>query len=78
MVLTLSIGEFNVTLLLSTPMTQTMPVGLAVAYTNTRLELGSAYTILFFVMIVPLLVALQRWGNPTRAKRRAPAAAADP
>ncbi|MEO7243772.1 MAG: ABC transporter permease subunit [Rubrivivax sp.] len=65
-VLTLSIGEFNLTLLLSTPLTQTMPVGLAVAYTNSRLELGSAYTILFFVMIVPLLIAMQLWGNPTR------------
>ncbi|MFC7396364.1 ABC transporter permease [Chelatococcus sp. GCM10030263] len=72
-VLTLSIGEFNVTLLLSTPTTQTMPVGLAVAYTNARIELGSAYTILFFVMIVPLLIAMQAWGDPTRvAARRKP------
>jgi putative spermidine/putrescine transport system permease protein len=74
-VLTLSIGEFNVTLLLSTPTTQTMPVGLAVAYTNARIELGSAYTILFFIMIIPLLVALQLWGNPSRkAVRRKPVA----
>ena len=65
-VLTLSIGEFNLTMLMSTPMTKTMPVGLAVAYTNSRIELGSAYTSLFFVMIVPLLIALQLWGNPTR------------
>jgi putative spermidine/putrescine transport system permease protein len=69
MVLTLSIGEFNLTLLLSTPLTQTMPVGLAVAYTNSRLELGSAYTLLFFVIITPLLVALQLWGNPSRARK---------
>jgi putative spermidine/putrescine transport system permease protein len=65
-VLTLSIGEFNLTMLMSTPLTQTMPVGLAVAYTNSRIELGSAYTSLFFVMIVPLLIAMQLWGNPTR------------
>jgi putative spermidine/putrescine transport system permease protein len=73
-VLTLSIGEFNLTMLMSTPMTQTMPVGLAVAYTNSRLELGSAYTSLFFVMIVPLLIAMQLWGNPTRnlGRRRKP------
>lgn len=73
-VITLSIGEFNLTLLLSTPLTKTMPVGLAVAYTNSRLELGSAYTILFFVMIIPLLIAMQFWGNPTRdlGKRRGP------
>ena len=73
-VLTLSIGEFNLTMLMSTPMTKTMPVGLAVAYTNSRIELGSAYTSLFFVMIVPLLIALQLWGNPTRnlGRRRKP------
>jgi len=72
MVLTLSIGEFNVTLLLTTPFTQTIPVGLAVAYTNARLEMGSAYTVLFFAMIIPLLIAMQIWGNPSRkpAKRK--------
>jgi putative spermidine/putrescine transport system permease protein len=72
MVLTLSIGEFNLTLLLSTPLTQTMPVGLAVAYTNSRIELGSAYTLLFFVIIIPLLVALQLWGNPARSRKARP------
>jgi len=72
MVVTLSIGEFNMTLLMSTPLTQTMPVGLAVAYTNTRLELASAYTSLFFVMIVPLLIAMQLWGNPTRKLNQRP------
>ena len=77
MVLTLSIGEFNLTLLLSTPLTQTMPVGLAVAYTNTRLELGSAYTILFFIMIIPLLIGLQLFGNPSRTPRRAAAKETD-
>jgi putative spermidine/putrescine transport system permease protein len=59
MVLTLSIGEFNMTLLLHTPLTQTLPVGLADAYASLRLEVGSAYTIVFFMMIVPLLIALQ-------------------
>jgi putative spermidine/putrescine transport system permease protein len=69
-VLTLSIGEFNLTLLMSTPTTQTLPVALAVAYTNSRIELASAYTILFFVMIVPLLITMQLWGNPARALER--------
>jgi putative spermidine/putrescine transport system permease protein len=59
MVLTLSIGEFNMTLLLHTPLTQTLPVGLADAYASLRIEVGSAYTIVFFMMIVPLLIALQ-------------------
>src|SRR3546814_2412055 len=43
-VLTLSIGEFNLTMLMSTPMTHTMPDGLAVAYTNSRSEqIGRAH-----------------------------------
>lgn len=58
-VVTLSIGEFNITWMLHTPMTQTLPVGLADSYASMRLEVGSAYTTLFFVMIIPLLVTLQ-------------------
>jgi putative spermidine/putrescine transport system permease protein len=67
MVLTLSIGEFNMTLLLHTPFTQTLPVGLADAYASLRIEVGSAYTIVFFMMIVPLLIALQLAGGRRRA-----------
>ena len=59
MVVTLSMGEFNLTWMLHTPLTKTLPVGLADAYASMRLEIGSAYTILFFFMIVPLLVAMQ-------------------
>jgi len=68
MVVTLSMGEFNITWMLHTPLTQTLPVGLADSYASMRLEIGSAYTIVFFVMIVPLLVGLQ-WlsGRATRA-----------
>ncbi len=64
MVLTLSIGEFNLTWLLHTPLTQTLPVGLADAYASLRIEIGSAYTIFFFVMIIPLLVLFQRLAEP--------------
>lgn len=60
MVVTLSLGEFNMTLLLHTPLTKTLPVGLADAYASLRIEIGSAYTVIFFIIIVPLLVALQR------------------
>lgn len=68
MVVTLSMGEFNMTWLLHTPLTKTLPVGLADAYASLRLEIGSAYTLVFFLMIVPLLVALQWLGQarPTR------------
>lgn len=64
MVLTLSMGEFNMTWLLHTPFTKTLPVGLADAYASLRLEVGSAYTLLFFMMIVPLLLVMQRIARP--------------
>jgi putative spermidine/putrescine transport system permease protein len=72
MVVTLSVGEFNITWMLHTPLTKTIPVGLADAYASLRLEIGSAYTIVFLVMIVPLLVAMQ-WlagerAGPSRAR----------
>lgn len=59
MVITLSLGEFNLTWMLHTPMTKTLPVGLADSYASARLEVGSAYTLIFLCLIVPLLIALQ-------------------
>jgi len=72
MVVTLSMGEFNITWMLHTPENKTLPVGLADSYASMRLEVGSAYTVVFLVMIVPLLIALQKWGQPRkmRAKMR--------
>jgi putative spermidine/putrescine transport system permease protein len=64
MVVTLSLGEFNMTLLLHTPLTPTLPVGLADSYASLRIEVGSAYTLVFFVIIIPLLVALQLASRP--------------
>ena len=58
-VVTLSIGEFNLTWMLHTPLTKTLPVGLADAYASLRLEIASAYTLVFFAMIMPMLLALQ-------------------
>ena len=69
MVITLSIGEFNLTWMLHTPITKTLPVGLADAYASMRLEVGSAYTLIFFMMILPLLIAIQAYGNPKPKKR---------
>ena len=68
MVVTLSIGEFNLTWMLHTPLTKTLPVGLADAYASMRLEVGSAYTLVFFMMILPLLIAMQAYGNPKPVK----------
>jgi putative spermidine/putrescine transport system permease protein len=72
MVVTLSLGEFNLTWMLHTPLTKTLPVGLADSYASMRLEIASAYTLVFFVMIIPLLVTMQiiaARGDPARAKR---------
>lgn len=66
-VVTLSIGEFNLTWMLHTPYLKTLPVGLADSYASMRLEIASAYTLVFFVMIVPLLMAMQ-WAS-VRAQR---------
>jgi len=72
-VLTLSIGEFNLTWMLHTPDTKTLPVGLADTYASLRIEVGSAYTILFFLMTMPLLVAMQWLGVDATGQRRAAA-----
>ncbi len=74
MVVTLSVGEFNLTWMLHTPMTKTLPVGLADSYASMRLEVASAYTVVFFIMIVPLLIAMQMVSSQDRSriKRRAP------
>jgi len=66
-VVTLSIGEFNLTWMLHTPFLKTLPVGLADSYASMRLEIASAYTLIFFAMIVPLLLAMQ-WAT-ARAQR---------
>ena len=68
MVVTLSMGEFNLTWMLHTPLTKTLPVGLADSYASMRLEIGSAYTLIFLFMIVPLLVAMQ-WAAGRTVRR---------
>jgi putative spermidine/putrescine transport system permease protein len=59
--------------MLHTPLTKTIPVGLADSYASMRLEIGSAYTIVFFLMIVPLLIGMQwlsRERTSSMVKRR--------
>lgn len=68
MVVTLSLGEFNLTWMLHTPLTKTLPVGLADSYASMRLEVASAYTLVFFIMIIPLLVAMQMLADRGQAK----------
>ncbi len=64
-VVTLSLGEFNLTWMLHTPLTQTLPVGLADAYASMRIEIGSAYTLIFFLILIPLLILMQACGVNT-------------
>jgi putative spermidine/putrescine transport system permease protein len=68
MVVTLSLGEFNLTWMLHTPLTKTLPIGLADSYASMRLEVASAYTLIFFVMIIPLLVAMQLFADQGQVK----------
>jgi putative spermidine/putrescine transport system permease protein len=68
MVVTLSMGEFNLTWMLHTPLTKTLPVGLADSYASMRLEVGSAYTVVFLIMIIPLLMALQLYAKPAKPR----------
>ena len=68
MVVTLSLGEFNLTWMLHTPLTKTLPIGLADSYASMRLEVASAYTLIFFVMIIPLLVAMQIFADREQAR----------
>ena len=76
-VVTLSLGEFNLTWMLHTPDTKTLPVGLADAYASMRIEIGSAYTIVFFAITIPLLIGMQLLGidpggnlDPQRLQRK--------
>ncbi len=63
MVFTLSVGEFNLTWMLHTPLTRTLPVGLADSYASMRIEIGSAYTLVFLMVILPVLWGLQWLGH---------------
>jgi putative spermidine/putrescine transport system permease protein len=63
MVVTLSLGEFNPTWLLHAPLTKTLPVALTDSYASMRLEVASAYMLVFFVMTIPLLVAMQTFAG---------------
>ena len=79
MVMTVSLGEFNISWMLQTPDTKTLPGGMADSYASLRLEIGSAYTFLFFVILVPLLSLMQslpEWLAKKRAERRRKAALA--
>ncbi|MBJ7262529.1 MAG: ABC transporter permease, partial [Burkholderiaceae bacterium] len=60
------------TWLLHTPLTKTLPVGLADGYASMRLEIASAYTLVFLLMLLPLLVGVQWLARPSRRATSSP------
>ena len=62
MVFTISLGEFNLTLFLITPLNSTLPVGLYDTYASMRIEVGSAFTTIFFCLLMPILLLVQYLG----------------
>jgi len=69
LVFLLSLGEFNMTFFLYTPLRVTLPVGLYEAYASLRIEIGSAYTVIFLIIAIPLMFLLHKL-NQTSALTR--------
>ena len=63
MVFAVSWGEFNVSYLLNTPVHQTYPAALYATYTSNSFQVGSAATVIFLMVSVPALLAIQWFGG---------------
>jgi putative spermidine/putrescine transport system permease protein len=63
LVFAVSWGEFNVSFLLATPLLQTFPAGLYLAYTTNSFPVAAAATIVFLAPVVPALIAIQALGG---------------
>lgn len=63
MVLTLSLGEFNVSFFLFTPLDKPLPVELYSGYITMRLEVAAATTVWFLLLVVPAAIVLERLGG---------------
>src|SRR3546814_14080597 len=68
MVVTLSLGEFNLTWLLHTPPTKTLPVGLAAVYASLRIDVGSDSPTNFFFTVIPCLCLMNALGKLNTTK----------
>lgn len=62
-VITLSMGEFNVSFFLFTPLEKTLPVELYASYITGRLEVAAANTVWFLLFVIPASVAIERLGG---------------
>lgn len=63
MVLALSLGEFNATSFLYTPMQQPLPIVLFDSFITGRLETAAASTVIFLGLVIPAVLALERLGG---------------
>ncbi|WP_459587579.1 ABC transporter permease [Corynebacterium camporealensis] len=61
MVVTLSLGEFNVSFFLFTPTAQPMPVFLFDSYLTGRIEQAAAQTIIFLAMVIIPAIFLEKF-----------------
>ena len=65
LVFTLSMGEFNVSFFLFTPLDKTLPVDLYDVYITGRLELAAGMTVIFLVFVIPASLLLEHLGTDT-------------
>lgn len=63
LVFTLSLGEFNVSFFLFTPIQQPLPVELYNSFIVNRIEVAAAGTIWFLILVVPAAIILERFGG---------------
>ena len=63
MVVTLSMGEFNVSFFLITPTDKTLPIQLYDAYITGRLEVAAGMTVWFLAFVIPASIVLERFGG---------------
>jgi putative spermidine/putrescine transport system permease protein len=67
MVFAVSWGEFNVSFLLNTPLNQTYPAALYATYTSNSFQVGSAATVIFLMVSIPALLAIQWLGGKSHS-----------
>ncbi len=63
MVVTLSLGEFNISFFLFNPRNKPLPVELYSAYITGRIEVAAAVTLWFLCFVVPATLLLERLGG---------------
>lgn len=69
LVFAVSFGEFNVSFLLTTPLTATFPSALYATYTFNSFQVSSAATVIFLAVVLPVLTIIQRIGGDGPAAR---------